>query len=207
MKIVKSEIKKINITSLFDQVDQSQITSHAIRDLFDLKPEEKANTPFIELPGTKVLILPVSKKEVVIEPNRIRVNDSSSSDPTSSSIVKNFEEVNEKFRTQSKLIAYGFNFELLVQLSEDMDYNLLLSNPLKRVLEKNNLIEAGSRIVYKKGEHRIELQFVPAPQKDQIVVLSNVHIESDVINYSSLQAELIAFYKDVSGAVKRFIGE
>jgi len=207
MKIVRSEIKKINITSLFDQVDQSQITSDAIRNLFDLKPEEKANTPFIELPGTKVLILPVTKKEVVIEPNRMRVSDSSATDPKASAIVKDFEKVNEKFRAQSKLIAYGFNFEFLVQLSENMDYSLLLSDPLKRVLEKNDLIEAGSRIVYKKGQHRIELQFVPAPQKDQIVVLSNVHNESDTINYSSLQAELIAFYKDVLEAIKRFIGE
>lgn len=207
MKIIKSEIKKINITSLFDQLDQSQITSDAIRNLFDLTPEEKANTPFIELPGTKVLILPISKKEVVIEPNRIQVNDRSSLDPSRSSIAKDFKGVNEQFKAKSKLIAYGFNFEFLVQLSENMDYTLLLSEPLKRVLEKNSLIEAGSRIVYEKGEHRIELQFIPAPQKDQIVVLSNVHKESNIITYSSLQSESIAFYKDVSAAIIRFIGE
>lgn len=87
MKIQNLQLKKINITALFDKIDQSQITSDAIRDLFDLKEPERANTPFIELPGTKVLIMPTLKKEVVIEPNRLRVSDSNVEDPVKSKVL------------------------------------------------------------------------------------------------------------------------
>ncbi|PIZ65593.1 hypothetical protein CO051_01925 [Candidatus Roizmanbacteria bacterium CG_4_9_14_0_2_um_filter_39_13] len=73
MKIQNISLKKINVTALFDKVDQSHITSDEIRNLFSLKAQDRANTPFIELPGTKVLIIPTQKKEIVIEPNRLRV--------------------------------------------------------------------------------------------------------------------------------------
>ncbi len=88
MKIQSLQLKKLNITALFDKIDQSQITSDAIRDLFDLKAPERANTPFIELPGTKVLIIPTLKKEIVIEPNRLRVSDASTEDPAKSKVIK-----------------------------------------------------------------------------------------------------------------------
>ena len=143
MKIKNLQLKKINITALFDKIDQSLITSEAIRDLFDLKAPERANTPFIELPGTKVLIIPTLKKEVVIEPNRLRVSDASIEDPAKSKIISDFEKAYKAFSGKSTLRAYGYNYDISLQLQDDNEYHMhngMLSLPSKKescILFKN----------------------------------------------------------------------
>jgi len=205
MEIKKFELKKLNITALFDKIDQSSINSETIRDLFELKPQERANTPFIDLPGTKVLIIPALKKEVVVEPNRLRVSDTNQVNPSSSKIVNDFKKVYEAFGNKSKLRAYGFNYAISIQLEENISYNKLLSSSLKKLINSGKLIEAGARVVYRKKGRRIDIQIVPSTKEKQLDIHANVNYEVDAINFKKLTDELIADYKEINQAVEKFV--
>src|SRR3989344_1605750 len=178
MKIKNLQLKKINITALFDKIDQSLITSETIRDLFNLKVQERANTPFIELPGTKVLIIPTLKKEVVIEPNRLRVSDASVDDPVKSKVISDFEKAYKAFSGKSTVRAYGYNYDISLQLQEDISYDKLLSSDLKSLVNGGKLLEAGARVVYIKTGRKFDIQIVPSGQEKQLEIHANVHYET-----------------------------
>lgn len=205
MKIKKFELKKLNITALFDKIDQSSINSEVIRDLFELKPQERANTPFIDLPGTKVLIIPALKKEVVVEPNRLRVSDTEQVDPSSSKIVNDFKKVYEAFGKKSKLRAYGFNYDISIQLEGDISYGKLLSSSLKKLINSGKLLEAGAKVVYSKKGRKIDIQIVPSTKEKQLGILANVHYEVDAIDFKKLTEKLAADYKEIKQAVGKFV--
>lgn len=207
MKIQNLQLKKINITALFDKIDQSQITSDAIRDLFDLKEPERANTSFIELPGTKVLIIPTLKKEVVIEPNRLRVSDSNVEDPVKSKVLNDFEKVYKSFSGKSILRAYGYNYDISLQLQGDISYDNLLSSSLKSLINGGKLLEAGARVVFTKGGRKFDIQIVPSGQEKQLEVHANVHYETEKIEFAKLKKELLSNYKEIEGSIKNFMKE
>lgn len=205
MKIQNLQLKKISITALFDKIDQSNITSGAIRDLFDLKEPDKANTPFIELPGTKVLILPTLKKEVVIESNRLRVSDASVDDPVKSKVISDFKKAYEAFSGKSIVRAYGYNYDISLQFQEDISYDKLLSSDLKGLVNGGKLLEAGARVVYSKASRKFDIQIVPSGQEKQLEVHANVHYDTEEIDYSKLTKELAANYKEIEQAIKKFV--
>lgn len=205
MKIQNLQLKKLNITALFDEIDQAQITSETMRDLFDLKAPERANTPFIELPGTKVLIIPTLKKEIVIEPNRLRVSDASAEDPAKSKVISDFEKVYKKFSGKSILRAYGYNYDISLQLQGDISYDKLLSPSLKSLINGGELSEAGARVVFNKEGRKFDIQIVPSGQKKQLEVHANVHYEIDEIDFTRLVKELSADFKEIEEAIKKFV--
>lgn len=205
MKIQNLQLKKINITALFDKIDQSQITSDAIRDLFDLKEPERANTPFIELPGTKVLIIPTLKKEVVIEPNRLRVSDASTENPDKSKVVSDFEKIYKAFSGKSTLRAYGYNYDISLQLQGDISYDNLLSSSLKSLINGGKLLEAGARVVFTKGGRKFDIQIVPSGQEKQLEVHANVNYKTEGIDFTKLAKELLADYREIQQAINKFV--
>lgn len=205
MKIQNLQLKKINITALFDKIDQSNITSEAIRDLFDLKEPDKANTPFIELPGTKVLILPTLKKEVVIEPNRLRVSDASEDDPAKSKVISDFKKLYEAFSGKSTVRAYGYNYDISLQFQDNISYDKLLSSDLKSLVNGGKLLEAGARVVYSKASRKFDIQIVPSGQEKQLEVHANVHYDTEKIDFSKLAKELATDYKEIEQAIKKFV--
>lgn len=205
MEIQNLQLKKINITALFDKIDQSNITSEAIRNLFDLKEQDKANTPFIELPGTKVLILPTLKKEVVIEPNRLRVSDASVDDPVKSKVISDFKKAYETFSGKSTVRAYGYNYDISLQFQDDISYDKLLSSDLKNLVNGGKLLEAGARVVYSKASRKFDIQIVPSGQEKQLEVHANVHYDAEKIDFSKLVKELSTDYKEIQQAIKKFV--
>lgn len=205
MKIQNLQLKKINITALFDKIDQASITSEAIRGLFDLKEPDKANTPFIELPGTKVLILPTLKKEVVIESNRLRVSDASVDDPVKSKVISDFKKAYEAFSGKSTVRAYGYNYDISLQFQDDISYDKLLSSDLKSLVNGGKLLEAGARVVYSKANRKFDIQIVPSGQEKQLEVHANVHYDTEKIDFSKLAKELATDYKEIEQAIKKFV--
>ena len=205
MKIQNLQLKKLNITALFDKIDQSQITSEAMRNLFTLKEPERANTPFIELPGTKVLIIPTLKKEVVIEPNRLRVSDASVEDPAKSKVISDFEKAYKVFSGKSTFRAYGYNYDISLQLQEDVSYDKLLSSSFKSLINGGKLLEAGVRVVYNKAGRKFDIQIVPSGQEKQLEIHANVHYEAEKIEFTKLAKEMLTDYKKIEQAIKKFV--
>lgn len=205
MKIQMLRLKKLNITALFDKIDQSQITSDALRDLFNLKPEERANTSFIELPGTKVLIMPTLKKEIIIEPNRFRVSDASTESVAKSKVVSDFAKIYKAFSGKSTLRAYGYNYDISLQLQENISYDKLLSSSLKNIINGGKLLEAGARVVYNKIGRKFDIQIVPSGQEKQLEVHANVHYEAKKIVFTKLDKELSTDYKEIEQAIEKFV--
>ncbi len=82
MKIKSQEIKQLNITAVFSEIDHTSITAEKMRKVFELTEEEKKNSPFFESsPVVKILAIPNRKKDIIIEANRLRVNDRSGKKP------------------------------------------------------------------------------------------------------------------------------
>lgn len=205
MKIENFQLKKLNITALFDKIDQSLITSERIRDLFVLKPEDKEKIFFINLPGIKVLIIPTLKKEVVIEPNRIQVSDTSSLNPEKSEVVADFKKVFEALKGKATFRAYGYNYDIAVELEEKVPYDDLLSPGLKKLINGGELQEAGARVIYKKGNLKIDIQLVPGGQEKQLGVHANIHHEINNIDFAKLNMELLDNYKEIEQAIEKFV--
>ena len=204
MKIQNQQLRKLNITALFDKIDQSQISGDLIRDALNLSPKDRSTTPFIELPGTKVLAIPTQRKEIVIEPNRLLVNDSSVKDPSKSTIISDFEVVYKAFSGKSRLIAYGFNYDIFLELSEDIQFKSFLSPRLAKLLNGGTIIEAGARVIYNKGGRRFDIQVVPGGKQNQLVIHANTHHELDKIHFKTLAKELSTDYKEIKQATQRF---
>lgn len=179
MKIKSQEIKQLNITAVFSEIDHTSITAEKMRNVFELTEEEKKNSPFLEpSPEVKILAIPNRKKDVIIEANRLRVNDRSGKKPKESDLIQDFRKAFENLVDKEKIVAYGFNYDILVFTEEPIEYEVFIGDKMLSILNKGLLSEAGMRMVYKKEDKRFDLQISPIVGiANQFLLHLNIHYE------------------------------
>lgn len=198
MKVKSADIKQLNITAVFKSIQHNLVPTEEFRQLFKLRPEEEKTSPYIELPDVKALMLSTRRKSVLIEQNRLRVNDDSGGVPKNSDIVDYFDKAMgllDKFQ----LTAYGFNYTILLNLAEEAPRDFVAKRLLK--ITKGEVIGAGVRINYEAESVRYELRIDPTENPLQLVLHLNVHYTKDELP-KDLQKQLEKNYRETQRIIK-----
>lgn len=116
-------LKNLNITLLFSTpLNHLLISPKEVVELFKTGDAQKDLVNFIEAPGFKAVIFPNQKKDVAFENSRVSLSDKTEDEINKSTIVPDLRKIlNGNFFGQSKIIAYGFNYDFLVELDNGND--------------------------------------------------------------------------------------
>ena len=197
MKIKSQEIKQLNITAVFSEIDHTSITAEKMRKVFELTEEEKKNSPFLEpSPVVKILAIPNRKKDIIIESNRLRVNDRSGKKPKESDLIQDFRKVFENLVGKEKIVAYGFNYDILVLTEQPIDYKIFIGNKMLSIIDGGMLSEAGMRMIYRKDNKRFDPQISPiVGNVNQFLLHLNIHYDKkEIKNFDFFQDQFIQGY-------------
>lgn len=205
MKIKSQEIKQLNITAVFTEIDHTLITTQKMREVFNLNDTESKNSPFFEIPGIKNLIVPSRQKDIVFEGNKLMVNEKSGKEPKDSKLVQDFQKALENLVDRTKLVAYGFNYDILITTEELVDYKTFVGEKMLSILNGGILSEAGMRMVYKKDEKRFDLQISPiGGLPKQFVVHLNIHYDINKIeDFTLIQSQFIQGYSEIQKIISQ----
>ena len=205
MKIKSQEIKNLNITAVFEEIDHTLITSEKMREIFELSEKEKKNSPFIEpSPNVKILVIPGRQKEIIIEEKQLRVNEKSGKEPNESELEKYFQIAFDSLVDKTKLIAYGFNYDILVKLEKKINFEKLLGKGVLKSLESvGNISESGVRVLFEKEEKRYLLITAPTEDPYKMRFLLNTHYTLKEIYLQGLQKQINENYLELIKIIKR----
>ena len=172
MKLISLELKKANITALFS--NEFKVPSpDQLKKTFGFAENTKVS--FIETPPVKVLLLSSVDKEVIIETNRLLVNDISGEEKNLSTLSR-FFAVGHKVFQKYGLVAYGFNFHILIEVDE-IDYRYLMKDDLLKIIKSDDLLGGANIIVYLKDQLRYSLEIIPIKEKDREQIRAHLNIE------------------------------
>lgn len=190
MEIKSQEIKQLNITAVFSEIDHTSITAEKMRKIFELSEEEKKNSPFLE-PSQfiKILGIPNRRKDIIIEGKRLRVNDSENKEPQNSELLKYFQIAFKKLTDKDKLIAYGFNYDILVTYLKKIDFKKFLGKNVIRSLSTTSILESGLRVLFTKKGKRYNLQISPTGDPHKLLFHLNAHYPLKKIGFQQLQKQ------------------
>ncbi|MBU2597852.1 MAG: hypothetical protein KKC53_01535 [Actinobacteria bacterium] len=195
----------MNITAVFKEIDHTLITAEKMREIFELSEKEKKNSPFLEpSPNVKILVIPGRQKEIIIEEKRLRVNDKSGKEPNKSELEKYFQIAFDSLVDKTKLIAYGFNYDILVKSEKKIDFKKLSGKCIFESLESgSNILESGVRVLFEKEEKRYFLQTSPTEDPYKMRLHLNTHYSLKEINLRRLKEQLNENYLKLIGIIKR----
>ena len=205
MKIKSQEIKNLNITAVFSEIDHTLITAEKMREIFELSEKERKNSPFFEpSPSVKILVIPDKQKEIIIEEKRLRGNDNSGKEPNESELEKYFQIVFDSLVDKTKLTAYGFNYDILVKSEKKINFEELLGKGILKSLESvSYILESGVRVLFEKEEKRYLLQTSPTEDPYKMRFLLNTHYSSKEIYLKGLQEQLNENYLELIRIIER----
>lgn len=200
MKIKSQEIKQSNVTAVFTEIDHVSITPEKMRKIFELTEEENKTSPFLE-PSQfiKILGIPNRRKDIIIEGRRLRVNDSGGKKPQDSDLVKYFQIAFRKLTDRDKLIAYGFNYDMLVTYIKKIDFKKFLGINVIRSLSTASILESGLRVLSAKQDKRYDLQVSPTGDSNKLLFHLNTHYPLKKIDFQQLQKQ---FEEDYSYLIR-----
>ncbi len=190
MKIQSQEIKQLNITAVFTEVDHTSITPEKMRKIFELTKEENKTSPFLE-PSQfiKILGIPSRQKDIIIEGERLRVNDKGGKKPQDSDLIRYFQIAFRELTKKDKLIAYGFNYDILVISEKKVDFKKFLGTNVIKSLSATSILESGLRVLSTKKEKRYDLQISPTGDPKRLLFHLNVHCPFKKIDFEQLQKQ------------------
>lgn len=191
-------LKNLNITLLFSApLNHLLISQPDVVKLFSIGDQQKDPFNFVEAPGLKVIIFPNQKKDIAFESLRVSLNDKSEVEIDKSTLITDFRKIlNGGFIDQSKIIAYGFNYDFLVQLDNSND---LIGAKISKIPDIN-IKSAGVNISFEKDGLTHMLTITPTGQEKIFLAHFNSHFNSssipeDNILKTQLQEQVNEFKK------------
>jgi hypothetical protein len=197
-------IKNVNITALFPEpVKHSLVDPEIIVSLFSDTTtnagEIKKNV--IEAPGLKVVILPELKKEFVFEPVRILVNDKSEKTLEHSSVIDDFKKLaDKKLIDQSKIIAYGFNFDAIVIPDGAFSVCDLVGAKIAKI---QNISNVGIMVDFKKNNLKYDFNLAPVGEENMFLAHLNVHFAGTIPEFDVLKKQLTEQFKEFEETIAK----
>lgn len=172
-------IKNVNITVLFaSPTDHLLVSQKGLLDLFKTGDEVKDIITFVEAPGLKALIFPSRKKEYVFEGTRILVNDKSEVLLKDSDVVDDFSKIiKSDMVEQSKVVAYGFNYDAVVIPENSSFKNSDLVG--SKVAAIKEIKSVGVNILFEKDGTTYVLEIKPIGSEQKFVAHFNAHFNTN----------------------------
>lgn len=156
-------IKRLNITFVFiEPLNHAFVVPDKMVEIFAGSGGKKEKHNSIQAPGLFVIRLLESKKEVVLEQNRIVLNDNSGQDPEKSNLPEFVKKVfNEVFVKWDNVSAEGYNYDIEITESEKViTPNIFLPEFLSKSFVKNgeNISSSGIKTRIQAKDVRKEIQ-------------------------------------------------
>jgi len=176
MKIISLKLKTLNIVILFLN-RLKYISAEEVKR--ELKIKEKKKVALMDLPDLRILSFPISNKQIVIETNRFIVYDlfdNKKKNIDRKGLFKYFSEIFKLFADE-KMKAFGFNYEILVELDR-LDYKNLVEKKITNSLKSENILATGRNITYLKNKIKYRID-IDSRERNQLAINFNVHYEVD----------------------------
>jgi len=172
-------LKNLNITLLFSVPLNHLLISQAdVIKLFSTGDSQKDLFNFVEAPGLKVAIFPNQKKDIAFESLRVSLNDKSEVEIDKSTLITDFRKVLDSgFIDKSKIIAYGFNYDFLIELDNSND---LIGAKISKIPDIT-IKSAGVNISFEKDGLTHMLTITPTGQEKKFISHFNSHFNSNDI--------------------------
>lgn len=172
-------LKNLNITLLFSApLNHLLISQVEVIKLFTTGDPQKDLFNFVEAPGLKVAIFPNQKKDIAFESSRVSLNNKNEVEIDESTLITDFRKILDSgFIDKSKIIAYGFNYDFLVELDNNKD---LIGEKISNI--PNIVIKSvGVNISFEKDGLTHMLNMIPTGQEKIFIANFNSHFNSNDI--------------------------
>ena len=199
-------IKNVNITALFSApLNHLLISQEGVLRLFKTENQENDKHTFVEAPGLKVLAFPNLKKEIVFEGVRVLVNDKSETLPENSNVADDFQKIiNGNMVEQDKIVAYGFNYDVVV-LPENDSFEIgdLVGTKITNLTDID-IKSAGVNILFDKGNITYVLEVKPIGNEHKFIVHFNAHFSTNKLpDNIKLKEELSTQFEEMKKIIEK----
>lgn len=140
--------------------------------------QSAAGARFIDDPivQTKILTLPAVKIRIILERNRLRIEDESQKEPQDSQLIDEAVYIYQSLFSQFPLTGFGFNFDIYYRFNEMMRMKDLFTNfAEEKILEKNDLQDLGLQFTLDRGSKKQIQYFIKIVSPLEIAVHVNHH--------------------------------
>jgi len=202
--VENTSIKQLNITLLLKQPMESLPNKKEIGEALNIPEEEVNNSLSIEVPGgNKIFAFPSQTKEFIFEPQRVRINDKSGKSIDESDIVNDFKKIFDKFIPADSVVAYGYNFDIVLSTKDEIKPADLVSDKVLKNFGKTKILESGIRITLEKDNAKFDFQLIPTGNNKQQFLHLNIHIDEHVIP-EDLKKDFKKYYDEASNFYSNF---
>jgi hypothetical protein len=175
MEIVSKSLHHSNIVFIFDEKFRHPENS----EIFSLyKGESASGANFIDDANFKIKILdlPRLKIQIVMEPDRVIIEDNSQNEPENSSLIWEAANIYFKLFKNFKLRGFGFNFDIYYRSRNVISLdNLFLKFSNNQNLEDYNLVDFGLQFTLDKKLNQTDQYFLKIVSPMELAVRLNPH--------------------------------
>lgn len=190
-------LKNLNITLLFSTpLNHLLISQGEVVELFKTGDMQKDLFSTIEAPGFKAVIFQNQKKDIAFENSRVSLSDKSEVEISQSVIVSDLRKIldSKLFVDQSKIIAYGFNYDFLAELDNGNDLIGKKISELPNITVKN----PGVNFSFEKNGATSILSISPTGKEKLFLVHLNSNFNSVVVPADKvLNEQIITQFKNL----------
>jgi len=181
MRITSKSLHHSNIVFVFDESRFIAPENHVLASFY--RGEAAIGARFVDDPvlRTKILELPKLKLQISVEPVRLKIDDNSQEEPEKSFLIKEAVNVFQQlFSQNSKLIGFGFNFDIYYQTNQVIRLQDFFAGFAgKEALKKSELMDFGVQFTLEKdGGKKREIYFIKITAPLEIAVHVNYHFPS-----------------------------
>lgn len=212
MKIREWILAEVNITVVYDNLDLDSISRDRLRSMLpDVQPPIMADLPVVG--GAIALTYEPLQTQCLIDQRRIRISNvgQAAIERRPLSTVAQLAETTREIVEGANVIAYGFNYEVLVYLEDQDDIGRFL-----RVRFLNDPEDLDSRFGGRidsidlrlhcvLDEKEYNFRFRPSgSDTSQLQISCNVHFRRDTLpTAGDLQEHMVSEYDDIRAIAKR----
>ena len=196
-------LKNVNITALFSApLNHLLISQEEVTKLFKTGDTQKDVLNFVQAPGLKVFIFPNQKKNISFEASRLIVNDMSETEVMKSPIIQDFEKVYDlNVVDKNKIVAYGFNYDVLAEMNGSKLTDLVGSKITK--LPGINVKNAEVKFSFEKKELNYVISITPTGKEKEFMVHFNVQFNANNIPVDNLVEQMHTQYKELEDILEK----
>jgi hypothetical protein len=176
MKIVSKSLHHSNIVFVFEAGKLVFLDNSNLLSIYKQSEIEGANFVDDTALKIKILNLPKLKIQIVVEPDRLIIDDNSQAEPNESNLIWQAAYIYWNLVRQFKLTGFGFNFDIYYKFNETIPMQeIFLNLANKKILEDSDLLDWGMQFSLDKKSKQRDQYFMKIISPMEISVRLNNH--------------------------------
>lgn len=197
MTLQASPLPGMNITLVYDALPLERIARDRLRGI-----AQDPHAVVMDTPDVIVVLAPTKGVLLQIGDRRMRIHDQQHVAPQDTDLPAQAVQLH-RLSKPSKLIAYGFNFDFLLQAADEPPAQVLTRRFLPAEEQLVALLQGpievfAPRIIFHRGAARYDLAF--QPEENQLKAHANVHYAASALpDQQALRAALDDEHRSLLG--------